>query len=380
MWISSLTLSHIRNYSKRTFTFTSPLTIFFGPNAIGKTNILESIYSLSTGGPFRGEKDSDLLQWEEEVGRVSALINNAECRIKNAHGNEVSRVNIMHNENKKNTNEDEMKLELMVTNGMISGQKVQTKKYLVNGISRRKVDFTGHFFSVLFSPLDLELITHSPSHRRNYLNAVLIQTDASYHKHLIAYDHALRQRNALLEAILEGTQSRSQLLFWNQALIEHGQYMTKARRTFIDFINETKSDNLPFRIDYDPSLMSEERLQQYADAEVASHTTLVGPHRDDFTFQKIELLNDTVTMDVGRFGSRGQQRLAILWLKLAEISYIEHVTHQRPILLLDDVFSELDAEHQDMVAKALSFQQTIITTAEASTLSLFPDAEIVRLV
>ncbi|KKQ75271.1 MAG: replication and repair protein RecF protein, partial [Candidatus Woesebacteria bacterium GW2011_GWB1_38_5b] len=130
------------------------------------------------------------------------------------------------------------------------------------------------------------------------------------------------------------------------------------RAEFIEYVNNTKSVNeLNYKLEYDKSAISEGRLEQYANEEVAAATTLVGPHRDDFMFK-------SDTRELARFGSRGEQRMSVLWLKLAEMSYIEEKSGDKPTLLLDDIFSELDHPHRDQVMKVAKLQQTIITTAD----------------
>jgi len=249
------------------------------------------------------------------------------------------------------------------------------KKYLVNGVPRRQIDFVGNVRAVLFSPGDLELVTDSPSLRRQYLNSVLIQTDREYRRNLLSYERGLRQRNKLLDCINEGKAGRSQLLFWNQLCIKSGSYLTDKRQAFINYINMYVLDDFYYRLIYDKSIISQSRLDEYRDEEVAAKSTLVGPQRDDFIVTKSQSAgwrtnhppalafdksrwragNDQqgTYRDVSRFGSRGEQRLAVLWLKLAEFSYIEDQTEERPILLLDDIFSELDHSHREEILKVV---------------------------
>jgi DNA replication and repair protein RecF len=377
MELTSLTLQQFRSYKKDSFQFSSSVTFIEGPNTSGKTNILEGIYCLAIGKSFRAEKESDMVRWGEEVARVLAKINT----------NTTNNTNITNNTNQKN-NTDEMTLELVVTTGEVNGQKTPSKKYVVNGVPRRQIDFIGNIRAVLFSPGDLELVTDSPSLRRQYLNAVLVQSDREYRRNLLSYERGIRQRNKLLDLINEGKAGRSQLLFWNQLCIKSGSYITEKRQSYVEYVNNTVLDDFHYRLVYDKSIISESRLEQYKDEEVSAKSTLVGPQRDDIAFEKLDtphahcpMSHECKWRDVSRFGSRGEQRLAVLWLKLAELSYIENETEERPILLLDDIFSELDEQSRNIVLSIINKQQTIITSAESSILELpgLKGATVIRL-
>ena len=329
MILTNLTLQNFRSYAKKTFEFSPETTLIVGPNASGKTNILEAIMFLATGKSFRADADREAIVWGSELARVRARISN------------------------------ESELEIVITQGEVLGQKAPMKKYLVNGVPRRQIDFVGNLRAVLFWPEHLELVTDSPSLRRRYLDSVLVQVDREYRRSLMSYERGLRQRNRLLDLINEGKAGRGQLLFWNQLLIRTGGYLTDTRAAFIDFVN--KNNN--FTLEYDKSVISESRLAQYAKEEVAAKATLVGPHRDDFTFF-------VGGKDMSKFGSRGQQRLTVLWLKLAELSYIEKEIGERPVLLLDDIFSELDDMHRELVVDLTAKQQTILTSAGRDIMSI----------
>ena len=419
MELSALTLQHFRSYKKGVFQFSPKITLIIGPNTAGKTNILEGIFCLATGKSFRAEKESDMVRWGEQIARVQATIN------------PTNQTNLTNPTNRKNTSEnnEEIYLELVVTTGEVNGEKAPTKKYLVNGVPRRQIDFVGNIRAVLFAPGDLELITDSPSLRRQYLNSVLVQTDREYRRNLYSYERGLRQRNKLLDLINEGKAQRSQLLFWNQLLIASGSYITEKREALIEFINKSQvlschsgpparrcyassvaggragilkishpdyakaspgtqvrdDTSLSYQIIYDKSVISESRLLQYKNEEIAAKSTLVGPQRDDFSITKLTTSPPaamqqlragnsplaTTPRDVSRFGSRGEQRLAVLWLKVAELNYIESETESRPILLLDDIFSELDEESREIVLSIIYKQQTIITSAEEEVEELF---------
>lgn len=335
MVLDKLTLQQFRSYAKSTFSFSPGVTLILGMNTAGKTNILEAISMMATGRSFRADQDREVIARHHEFARINAAV-------------------------------DDMKLELLVTSGEVNGKKTSPKKYLVNGVARRHIDFVGNLIIVLFWPEHLELITDSPSLRRKYLDSVLVQVDREYRRHLISYERGLRQRNRLLDAINEGKASRNQLLFWNQLLIKSGAYITDKRAEYIDYVNRYQLLGVSYQIEYDKSVISESRLEQYKDEEIAAKATLVGPHRDDITFYKQQITKnkEPELVDLSKYGSRGEQRLAILWLKLAELAYIHDQTGNRPILLLDDIFSELDSEHRSFVFDLMRKQQTIVTTTE----------------
>jgi DNA replication and repair protein RecF len=348
MILSELTLKDFRSFNKFSITFSPEVTLISGVNGAGKTNIIEAIFTLATGKSFRAGVEREMIGWGKEIARIKGKI-------------------------------EDTKLELLFTTGLVGGKPVPTKKYLVNGVSRRALDFVGNLKAVLFWPEDLELVIGSPSLRRHYLDRVLVQTDREYRRNLLSYEKGLRQRNRLLDVINEGRAARSQLFFWNQLLIKAGGYITDTRASFIEYVNNYLVPGLNYQIIYDKSIISESRLEQYAVEEVAAKSTLVGPHRDDFEFEKAvgekllansQIINKQHNHDyvsLSAYGSRGEQRLGILWLKLAELSYIQTKTNDRPILILDDIFSELDEKHRELVIELIKKYQTIISSAEDET-------------
>lgn len=341
MQIKKIFLQNFRNYSKKEFQFVSGTTLIVGPNASGKTNLLEAIYLLATGKSFRVKTtESEAISYGGEIARV------------------------------KGETETEIEIEIVLTTGEVIGQKVGKKKFLVNGVSKRAFDFVGSLKAVYFGPEDLELVTDSPSLRRRYLDAVLGQVDREYARASLSYEKGLRSRNRLLEEMREsGIVDRRRLYFWDQLLIKNGNIVSGKRREFIGFINGLPSTVYglrQFEIEYDGSAISVERLQQYDEEEIAAGMTLVGPHRDDFSFRVKEQESKRAGegRDISVYGSRGEQRLAILWLKLRETAFIEEKTKEVPVLLLDDIFSELDVFHRELVMKITKNKQTIITTAD----------------
>lgn len=327
--INKLKISDFRNFKSKLLEFSDGITVIVGSNATGKTNILESLFLLSTGKSFKARVEGEMIKYEQDITSIAGKTGNA-------------------------------KLEIKITTG---GNGWPRKKMLVNGVPKRLVDFAGNFKTVLFGPWDMDLVTESPSIRRKFLDSVLSQTDREYRRSILSYDKGLRQRNRLLFRIREEGASRSQLLFWNQLLIKNGNYISLKRGEFIEFVNSQQGLNSQmFGLDYDKSVISEGRLEQYAIEEVSAATTLVGPHRDDFIFKKNT--GKEPGREMAAYGSRGEQRMGVLWLKMAELNYIESITGERPTLLLDDIFSELDHEHRDVVMKIAKKQQTVITTAD----------------
>lgn len=324
----SVFLQNFRSYEKSEFSFENT-TLIVGPNTSGKTNLIEAIFLLSTGKSFRTDKDIQMLKFAKDVGRAKGKI-------------------------------DDDELEVLITNGQVNGGS-QYKKFLVNGVPKRRVDFAGHLLSVLFSPADLDIIIDSPGLRRNFLDEVLEQVDRSYRVALLSYSKALRQRNALLEAAREtGSRNEKQFEYWDNLIIENGQIITAKREEFINFVNSETKDIFEFVAQYDKSVISKERLLDYKQQELASGLTLVGPHRDDFSVSMSVGLK--TAHDVKFYGSRGQQRLAILQLKILELLFVEKVLGKRPVLILDDIFSELDAGHINLIFDEIGKQQTIIST------------------
>jgi len=353
MEIQKLKLSNFRNQKKKLFDFSSTITVILGPNASGKTNILEAINFLSSGKSFRAKVEEEMINYNSDISRIKG-------RIK--------------------LNSESIDLETVLTRGTIDigaqrQEKVQRKKLLVNGISKRLIDFAGRFKIVFFGPEDLELVTEAPTLRRRFLDSVLSQVDREYRRALLSYDKGLRQRNKLLFRIREEGLSRSQLLFWDRLLIKNGDYISTKRSEFIEYANQFPSINeMIFKLEYDKSAISETRLEQYAEEEVSAATTLVGPHRDDFLF-KVVSNRKKFDRDLSRFGSRGEQRMGILWLKMVELSFIKVKTNEKPVLLLDDIFSELDHKHRKIVMDVSKKQQTIITTADKHFIEGFKKIE-----
>lgn len=330
MNLKSLSLQNFRSYPKKKFEFPSGTTLVVGPNASGKTNLLEAIYLLATGRSFRAGLTQEMIKYGKEIARVQG-------KVKGEEGTEG--------------------LEIILTPGQVGGEKAQKRKYLLNGVAKRMTDFVGHLRVVYFGPEDLEIVVDSPSIRRNWLDSVLEQVDWEYRRANLSYQKGLRQRNKLLEQIRERKRNRQALFFWDKLLVENGEKVTTKRGELIEFINQQPDYFDDLTIQYRKSVISPQQLAKYAQKEVVAGMTLVGPHRDDFEMK-------TKKRSLHIFGSRGEQRTAVFSLKLAELEFMAEQTDGRPVLLLDDIFSELDQEHRQRLLEVIPRQQTIITTTD----------------
>lgn len=317
MEIKALSLENFRNFEKGEFEFGQGSALILGPNTSGKTSILEAVRLLSTGDSFRAERVSEMIRFGSEIARI------------------------------KNEN-----LEVVLTKGEIQGKKTPKRKFLVNGVEKKKRDFVGHLLTVIFRPEDIRVITGSPTRRREFFNLVLSQTNWEYRRALSAYQRALRQRNKILEGMREGKAKKSDLFFWNQSLSKNGEVINKSREEFVSFVNRFWPEGLRFF--YRRSrFVPDKNLEK----EIARGITSTGPHRDDFWVKKNE-------KNLALFGSRSEQRLAVLDLKLAELEFIREEMKEKPVLLLDDIFSELDKDFRQKIFQIILGQQTIVTTAE----------------
>lgn len=346
MMLTSLSLQNFRTYKKTSFEF-SHTVIIIGDNAIGKTNILEAIYYLSRGKSFRADKDIDTVFFEEDFAKITGDI------IK---------------EHEKTT------LEVIIARK----ESLVTKRFLVDGVPKRQLDFVSHFPTTLFTPQDIELLTESPNLRRRFLDSILIQVSKSYRLALMLYEKALKQRNRLLHDIREEKRifRQEEFDYWNNLLVNNGAVITEQRKRLIDFLTNSEKDLFPFTAQYDHSTFTYERAEKYKDVERATGITVIGPQRDDVVF----LFGET-DRSVREFCSRGEQRLCILQLKLLEISYLEETLQQRPTLLLDDIYSELDEKNISKITEIIPYQQTFITTTheEFVTEKIAKNAQLIKL-
>lgn len=323
MFLKRLQLTNFRNYSSLELSFDTRPTILVGNNAAGKSNLLEAIYLLSTTKSLRAEVENELIKKGEEFVTVKGLTKDQTL----------------------------LEISLQVADGDL------LKRIKVNGIGRRVTDFIGNLPAVIFYPADINMVTGAPSLRRWHLDLGLAQIDPVYKKALTLYEQFLTARNRVLKRIREGYGKADELDYWTKELVTLGKVISDKRKVFFGFINSLEKPLGEFRFEYQPSEVTAERLMETNGREVAAAATLIGPHRDDFRV----ILNGR---DLAHFGSRGEQRTATLAFKLAQLEYMAKILETRPILLLDDVFSELDVMHRAHVVEIVDKQQTIIATVE----------------
>jgi len=347
MQIRKLTIQQIRNFSAQTWEF-GPITVIAGKNGAGKTTLLESLALLSTAESFRAGKIEEVIKLGADLGRINGVIER---------DGEVE------------------SLELLLTRGLVQGKRTQSRLYSVNGIRRRKIDFMGKLATVVFRPEDMRLIEGSPSRRRGFMDIALSGLDFSYHHALNSYEKTLKTRNRLLQLIRDGRQPLTTLTYWDQALVKHGEVLQLKRRDFLSFLRQI-GFTLDLGVTYEPSLINSDRLAGYQAKEIAAGHSLIGPHKDDFvvTFpaNQVGVVGEAGAelLPILAYGSRGQQRLAVLWLKLGELQFAERKLAQPPLLLLDDLLSELDQKSRQVVFDWLPKYQSILTTAD---LDLLPE-------
>lgn len=334
MVIESLDLQDYRNYEILNMNFDSHVNIIYGDNAQGKTNILESLYMCATSKSHRGSKDKEIINFNKD-----------ECHIKiNVKKNEINYRIDMHL--KKN----------------------KPKGIAVNGIPIKKAtQLFGIINIVFFSPEDLNIIKDGPSERRRFIDMELSQLDKIYLSNLVNYNKVLAQRNKLLKDIsFNMTKDKLDTLdIWDMQLIKYGNELINGRIKFINEINSIINDihskltggkeNLTVK--YTPCVKIEEFadvLNESREKDIKYKSTTYGPHKDDLIFY----IDDN---DVRKYGSQGQQRTAALALKLSEIELVKLLIKDTPVLLLDDVLSELDSNRQRFLLDNIGNIQTIVT-------------------
>lgn len=343
MFLKNLALKQYRNYESLQLSFDQHVTLFVGQNAQGKTNILESIYVLALAKSHRTTKDRDLIQWDQEFAVIKGEV---EQRYTTA------------------------KLELQLTR--------RGKKAKLNGIEQRKLsDYVGALNVVMFAPEDLEIVKGSPSVRRRFIDMEIGQVSPAYLYTLTDYNKLITQRNQFLKDFHQHQKNLALLDVWNQQMAEMIVKILKKRYLFINQLQhwastihqritdgkETLSIRYNGTIDIDPQLSDNDsadhilqKLEEVRQREIMRGTSLIGPHRDDLSFY----VNG---IDVQQFGSQGQQRTTALSLKLAELELIKEEVGEYPILLLDDVLSELDELRQTQLLDAIQDRvQTFVTT------------------
>lgn len=330
MEIKTLNLINFRNFQKKSLDFDPKLTVIVGPNAAGKTNICEALWLLSSGRSFRARTDLEMINFGKDFARA-----------------ELS--------------DGEDKREVFLKK---QGEAAE-KKFLLNGVAKRLGDFIEGFNAVFFGPWVIDFLFDSPSQRRYHIDTFLSQIDKKYYSNLLAYNKVLASRNRLLEHIREQRAQKDELVFWNEKLVVHGLTLQTKRKEFFDHVSSKKANT---EFVYQPTSLSAETLHDKLKEEIKFGYTLSGPHRDDFRALR-------AGRDLLSFGSRGEQRLAVLKLKLGEISFIEKKKEDKPLLILDDVFSELDGKSQRSVVEMISNQQTVVTSTEKDVRKSLPGSK-----
>lgn len=338
MVIKSLKLKNYRNYDLLHMKFDPDTNILYGDNAQGKTNILEALYLSGTTKSHRGTKDRDIIQFGHDESHIETVV-------------EKRGVNF----------QIDMHLKKNSPKG-IAIDKVPLK---------RASDLFGIVYFVFFSPEDLNIIKEGPSGRRRFIDLELSQLDKIYLSNLSNYNRVINQRNSLLKDIYGQKHLIETLDIWDMQLVAYGEKIRKRRKEFIEEINKIISD-IHFKLTGNKETISllyeeaignlslEDALKRNRERDIRMKSTTVGPHRDDICFT-VGNRAERNRIDIRKFGSQGQQRTAALSLKLSEIELVKQVIGDTPILLLDDVLSELDKHRQNYLLDSIHDIQTIIT-------------------
>ena len=374
VYLKHLSLANFRNYVRLELELPPGIILIQGENAQGKTNLLEAIYYLATARSPYATADRELINWlaEEEDLTFARLVGQTQ----------------------KDDTLQRLEITLLKEPAREADGRSLKKQIRINGVPRRVLDLIGQLNVVLFLPQDIDLVAGSPSGRRRYLDATICQFDPRYCRTLRRYGRVLTQRNHLLRQLQERRSSPEQLRFWDEKLAEDGAHLVTRRREVIAALDELaraihleltgqdehlslcyepsirmpkKSYQMPLElglegrlgIGYSEASIREsflEQLREITCQEIQRGMSLIGPHRDDLRF-----LAGGVDMRI--YGSRGQQRTVVLALKLAEAKLLARETGELPIMLLDEVMSELDEARRRYLMEAIkNSQQAILTT------------------
>jgi DNA replication and repair protein RecF len=348
--LDAITLRDLRGYGSADLSFGDGPQLVVGPNAAGKTSLLEAIVLLAWGRSHRTSTDAELIRWGADVARVEGRA-----------GPETIEV-------------------AFARSGVGGGAR---KRIRVNGVARRASGLVGLLRTVLFAPEEMLLVVGSPGLRRAAIDQLAAQRSAAYLRDLATYTRTLQHRNSLLRAIREEQATRAELRFWDGTFLESGAAIVEARLQLLRDLaaplaaahaeiapDEAAAASLAIRYETNaPALPGESprdalarRLVETAEKEVWNGSTLIGPHRDDVVFE-------LAGRDLAGFASRGQQRTAILAFKLAELDLLTAQDGRPPLLLLDDVFSELDPDRRSHLVRRISeLPQTFVTTTTLADL------------
>ena len=332
MKINQLELSEFRNYESLSVEFDASVNILYGDNAQGKTNVLEAIYLCGTTKSHKGSKEKEMIRLSSEESHIRM---------------QIEKAGIPH------------RIDMHL-------RKNKAKGVAIDGIPiKRSSELMGLLHIVFFSPEDLSMIKNGPGERRRFIDLELCQLDPTYLYHLSNYNRAVNQRNNLLKQIGFNKSLKDTMEIWDSQLVEHGSVIIDTRKRFMDELNELlpkihaklSGGKEELYVRYEPNVTKQEFGQKLAlnlDRDLALKVTGNGPHRDDISFY----VGDK---NLKSFGSQGQQRTAALSLKLAEIELVRSKIKESPVLLLDDVLSELDRNRQSYLLESITDLQTIIT-------------------
>ena len=332
MIIKSIECNNFRNYEYLNISFDEGTNILYGDNAQGKTNILEAAYMSGTTKSHKGSKDKEMIRFGESEAHIRTLV---------LKGEKEYQIDLHLNKNK--------------------GKGIAINKSHMEKAS----ELSGILNIIFFSPEDLNIIKNGAADRRKFMDAELCQLDKIYLSDLTNYHKVLNQRNQLLKDISFHPELKETLPVWDMQLIRYGREIIKRRQQFITSLNEIVYDihhkisggREEIHLKYEPNIddiFFEDELIRAKEKDLRFGQTSVGPHRDDIKISVGDI-------DIRRFGSQGQQRTCALSLKLSEIKLVEQTIHDKPVLLLDDVLSELDHNRQNYLLNSLSDTQTVIT-------------------
>jgi len=338
MIIKSIELKNFRNYEDLNISFDKGTNILYGDNAQGKTNVLEAAYMSGTTKSHKGSKDKEMIRFNEQESHIRTVVE------------------------KKQPGTDMMK-EYQIDMHL---KQSRSKGIAINQIPIKKAsELFGILNMVFFSPEDLNIIKNGPAERRRFLDSELCQLDKIYLADLTNYNKILNQRNKLLKDMVYRPDLGDTLPIWDMQLVETGKKIIYRRKMFIEELNEIVH-GIHYKISggkeelflkYEPNIddiFFEDELNRARNKDIKTCMTSVGPHRDDMLFS----IGD---IDIRKFGSQGQQRTSALSLKLSEIELVKKTIHDTPVLLLDDVLSELDSNRQNYLLNSISDIQTLIT-------------------
>lgn len=345
MNVLALRTENYRNLAPCSLEFDPGINVIYGKNAQGKTNLLESLYLFTGGHSFRGARDSELVAFGQTGCRLSLDF---------------------YTEGRDQT------IDLTIQNGR--------RSFAVNGVEKRTgADLIGKFCGVIFSPEHLTLVKGGPAMRRSFLDGALCQSRPSYARDFVQYQRTLQQRNGLLKEIQKNPAMRETLEIWNQFLAQRGLAVIRQRQELMTLLEETAAEcyrgisqnKETLSLKYsataakDGALSEElflERLQATEKSDLITGYTSIGPHRDD-----LEILIDGNSARM--YGSQGQQRSAVLVAKTAEAAALEKRTGEKPVILLDDVMSELDGDRQDYLLNQIKGRQIFLTCCDPNTIA-----------